>query len=483
MHTLNARLSGKIALPALFVLLVYSAVFFRERMLYSDAAYILYNIINHKTLWIQEHRYGSFITQFFPLAGVWLKLPLSLIVFLYSISFNLFYFVSGMILFRLRQYNFLLLLAFYLTACATETFYWSNNEVHQGICWMLLTFGFLFYAVENGKSNALIIPVYTTLAFLALSSHPIVIVVTAGMFVFFFLDGQVFHRDKRTLLWVLIVLAMTGLKTYLSATGSYDKAKMGMMARYVLDGDPFKVLRNPTFTSFARFAVQDYWQALALFAAGLAYLLSRKKYRLAAWTLLSVLAYLVCVSIVYPASGYRYYLESEWMAVSLFALLPFCRFVLPQLNLRFAGILLLTFFSLRTLQILESRERFSNRFKAVARIARSLQQEHVPKAIIRQYGEDSALRNTLMLSWGLPCETLLLSAMEQKDRPVTALLSFTPQFTRQKLEGSETRDFINPFWNQWYTELNRDYFRFDTTKPYIVLDGALQKNTVPENTD
>lgn len=483
MHTLNARLSGKIALLALFVLLVCSAVFFRERMLYSDAAYILYNIINNKTLWIQEHRYGSFITQFFPLAGVWLKLPLSLIVFLYSISFNLFYFVSGLVLYRLRQYHFLLLQAFYLTACATETFYWSNNEVHQGICWMLLAFGFLFYAVENGKRNALILPVYTILAFLALSSHPIVIIVTAGLFIFFFLDGQVFHRDKRTLLWMLIALALIGLKTYLSATGPYDKAKMGMMARYVLKGDPFKVFGNPTFTAFMRFTVQDYWQALVLFAAGLAYMLQQKKYLLTAWALLSVLAYLVCVSIIYPAYGHRYYLESEWMAVSLFALLPFCRFVLPELNLRFAGILLFTFFSFRLVQILASRDRFDQRFKTIAHITHTLQQEHIPKAIIRQYEGDQALQHTLMLSWGLPCETLLLSAMEQKDQPVTALLSFTPQFTRQKLEGSETRDFISPFWNQWYTELNRDYFRFDTTKPYIVLDGMLKKHTVPENTD
>src|SRR5690606_38236002 len=100
----------------------------------------------------------------FPLAGVWLKLPLTLIVLLYSASFNLFYLVSGIVLFRLKQYHFLLLLAFYLTACATETFYWSNNEVHQGICWMLLTFGFLFYAVENGKSNAFIVPAYIVLA-------------------------------------------------------------------------------------------------------------------------------------------------------------------------------------------------------------------------------------------------------------------------------------------------------------------------------
>lgn len=449
-------------------------------MLYSDAAYILYNIINNKTLGIQEHRYGSFITQVFPLTAVWLKLPLTFVVFLYSVSFNLFYLVSGWVLYRLRQYGFLLLLAFYLTACATETFYWSNNEVHQGICWMLLTFGFLFYAVENGKSNQFILPGYTILAFLALSSHPIVIVLTAGIFLFFFLDGQVFHRDKRTLLWVLIAVAMIGLKSYLSATGSYDKTKMGMMVRYVLGKDPLQVFHNPTFTSFTRFAVQDYWQALVLFIAGLAYMLSRKKYLLTACTLLSVLAYLTCVSIVYPAYGYRYYLESEWMAISLFALLPFCRFVLPELNTRFAGILLFTFFSLRMVQILESRERFSNRFKTVAHITHTLQQKHVPKAIIRQYEGDSTLRNTLMLSWGLPCETLLLSAMEHKDQAVTALLSFTPEFTRQKLEGSETRDFISPFWNQWYTELNQDYFHFDTTKPYIVLDGRLVVDTVQE---
>jgi hypothetical protein len=473
MHTLNARLSGKIALSALFALLVCSAVFFKERMLFSDSAYILYNIINNKALLIQEHRYGSFITQAFPLAGVWMKLSLTAILFLYSISFNLFYLVSGIVLFRMRQYLFLLLLAFYLTACVTETFYWSNNEVHQGICWMLLTFGFLFYAVQNGKSNTLVLPVYTLLAFLALSSHPIVIIVTTGIFIFFFLDGQVFHRDKRTVGLVLIAIALIGLKTYMSATGAYDKTKMGMLLRYSTGRSISGVFTGPTFVSFMSYAVRDYWQALILFAAGLAYMLLQKKYLLLAWGIVSVFAYLVCVSIVYPEYGFRYYMESEWMAVSLFALLPFCRFVLPELNTRFAGILLFTFFSLRLVQILNSGDAFKSRFRTIEHITHTLQEEQIPKAIIRQYDGDTALHSTLMLSWGLSCETLLLSSMEQKGKTVTALFSFTPQFTQEKLKGSETRDFINPFWSQWYTELNRDYFNIDTTRPYIVLDGNL----------
>ncbi len=61
---------------AIGALLLLSLVFYRERMLFIDAPHILFRISNNGALQITEHRYGSFITQLFPLAGSWLHLPL-----------------------------------------------------------------------------------------------------------------------------------------------------------------------------------------------------------------------------------------------------------------------------------------------------------------------------------------------------------------------------------------------------------------------
>src|SRR4051794_9292145 len=45
------------------ILLIGAAYFSLERILFSDASYILFRLINLNSLQIQEQRYGSFITQ------------------------------------------------------------------------------------------------------------------------------------------------------------------------------------------------------------------------------------------------------------------------------------------------------------------------------------------------------------------------------------------------------------------------------------
>src|SRR5689334_1506138 len=86
-------------IASLFVVLLIGAfVFSLERILFCDASYILFRIVNFDTLQIQEHRYGSFITQGFPLIAAKLHLPLSAIVVLYSISFNLLYLAVALLL-------------------------------------------------------------------------------------------------------------------------------------------------------------------------------------------------------------------------------------------------------------------------------------------------------------------------------------------------------------------------------------------------
>ena len=476
MDTLNARLFSKIAIAALTVLLVFSAVFYLQRIIFSDASFILYNIINSGKFSIQEHRYGSFITQMFPLISSHAKLPLNIVIFLYSISFNLFFLFTALVLHRIRQYDFVLLLAFYFTACVTETFYWSNNEVHQGIAWMLLTFGFLFYAHEKNKKNLFILPLFTVLAFLALFSHPIIIIVSAAIFLYYFLEKKVFFWDRQTLIYLVIIIFLVAAKTYLSATGSYDKSKMGTLAHSIAIKNFIKVFGSSTAHDFVKSCIQDYWQFLLFFCSGIMFLLLQKRYKILAWTLVTVLVYFMCICIIYPESEYKFYIESEWMSISIFALLPFVRFVLPAINVKVAACLILAFFSMRLIQILNSSEKFTERLNEVKRITQVLQKNNIPKAIIENTGNNHKMLSTLTMSWGLPLETLIYSNIDRSKMPVTAIL--VPQSdVKNKLKESGTHDYINPFWNQWHTELNADYFHIDTSKPYVVLTDSLTLKT------
>jgi len=161
--------------------------------------------------------------------------------------------------------------------------------------------------------------------------------------------------------------------------------------------------------------------------------------------------------------------------MTLLALLPFVYFALPRMNLILAGLLLLIFFTMRLIQIGNSSDKFEKRITEIRRITTALQERGIPKAMIERHQND-AIHNTLMMSWGLPYETLILSSMDGKNKPVTALLLFEDEI-KGKLARITEKDFVSPFWEQSYTKLNARYFRIDTIRPYVVMYDSFNINT------
>ncbi|HTN16266.1 MAG TPA: hypothetical protein VL092_01195, partial [Chitinophagaceae bacterium] len=185
--------------------------------------------------------------------------------------------------------------------------------------------------------------------------------------------------------------------------------------------------------------------------------------------------YCSLVCLVYPVCDLKFYIESEWMPMTLLALLPFVWFALPRMNLIIAGLLLLTFFTMRLIQIGNSSDKFEKRITEIRRITTALQERGIPKAMIERHQND-AIHSMSTMSWGLPYETLILSGMDGKNKPVTALLLFEDEI-KGKLARITEKDFVSPFWEQSYTKLNARYFRIDTIRPYVVLNDSFNINT------
>src|SRR5690606_11941303 len=151
-HWRNFSWAYYLSLGFIFILLVFSLLFYKERMLFVDPAWIVFNIINKGKLIIAENRYGAFITQIFPYFGSKLGLSLKSILILYSASFYLFYFFTAYIIgFKWKQEVFAILLALYLGVFVSDVFYWPNNEVHQGIAWMFLFLA--YYQFKRGQKK------------------------------------------------------------------------------------------------------------------------------------------------------------------------------------------------------------------------------------------------------------------------------------------------------------------------------------------
>src|SRR6185437_30742 len=101
-----------IAIAALAVQVVLSVIFYKERVLFADASYVIFNLINDMHLFVLNDRWGSFITEVPPYIAIKLHLPIQQILFVYALSFNSFVFIiAAIISYMHRQYKLVILLA------------------------------------------------------------------------------------------------------------------------------------------------------------------------------------------------------------------------------------------------------------------------------------------------------------------------------------------------------------------------------------
>jgi hypothetical protein len=195
-------------------------------MLFIDAPHILFRIINDGTLQVTEHRYGSFITQVVPWVGVKLHFSLKSIMLLYSVSFYLFYLsIMSLLVFRYRAYTAAVVLALYYTLLVSDTFYWPNNEVHQGIAWLALAYTLLSRSLRKEQLRPLQIVLPAILFFIAIWTHPLVGII--AIYVLPFALRTVYkHRKPLALAVAAVVVGLVAVKWYQGMHHGYDSAKI-----------------------------------------------------------------------------------------------------------------------------------------------------------------------------------------------------------------------------------------------------------------
>ena len=458
------------SLIALSILLLGAVVFYKERMVFSDAAHIVFYEINQGKLQIQVERYGAFITQIWPLLGSKLNLSLKAILILYSLSFNVFYLAVALILFRFRDYQLVILMALYFTLFVSDSYFWTNNEVHQGITWMFLMLGTIQYLYTRFRTHGplfhlVALVTFIPLALLSIYSHPLVMISTIFLWVFLALSGnERFFSRKSSIPYAVIIMAISGLKYFTSKQNWYDGNKF----EPVLDAGVPEILG--TFTSamadnFWQGIIYNYFFLPLLFVAGIYLLVKKREYILATFTVAACVGYFVLVCLTFHEDR-RFYMESEWMTLAILGTAPFVYYVLPQMHWRYAITLLSFILIVRIGFIGYSSTIFTSRTEKINGIVERMKQRAITKAIIKR--EDDRLENELLMGWGLPLETLYMSILNNEDT-LRTMAYFSQEEVDRVDSGSSSSVFLAPFASFSYEELNRNYFPLDTTTSYSIL--------------
>jgi len=444
-------------------LLILALLFWKERALFVDASYILFRIVNLDELQIQEHRYGSFITQAFPLFAARLHLPVTAVVLLYSISFNLFYFLAGwLVTYRLRQPLLGVLMLFYYLLMVSDSFYWTNNEVHQGIAWMFIMLAALLYFGEKRVRPLLFLPFFFLLSFLAIFTHPLVIFPLGFLWTLLYLQPSWPFGRAWTAVFTTIILVLAYIKYRLStgaASSHYDVEKLEAV-KQVNSAVLKQALTSPMIKELAQRTIWNYWLLPILSIAGIIAAIRKKAWIQTGLALAFSGIYIVLVCLTFR-DFIPFYTESEWMAGSIIFTALFVFYLLPALPARWATALVAAIVLVRIGYIGFASEKFvARRYWLEAGLER-MRQSGATKGLVPETSNNQKL---LIMNWGVPSETMIASALAGEYPQRTFVVK--PAAELQAGVQTDNKEMIAPFEVIRLSRLNTPYFQFDTAQNY-----------------
>jgi hypothetical protein len=452
----------------LFVVLLGGAIYFSlERILFCDASFMLMRIVNYGSLQIQEHRYGSFITQAFPLIGSRLGFSLQTLVILYSASFNIFYLsVALLLIYKFRETGLALLMAFYFLLFSTDSFFWTNNEVHQGIAWMFLFFGTISWMKRQKVSRFIYIPAFILLSFISLFTHPLVVFPFVFLWIVSILEKKWTFNKFEILGYSLLIAMICYLKYHLStteATSFYDVEKL-QHTKHISMQKLSAAFSSPLAKEIAIKMITDYWMVTALFVAGIVSAARQKKFLVLALTTIFTTVYFAAIFLTF-SDFLRFYMESELMPLSILATTPFVLYVIPRMKAKLSLTITGGIFLARLATIGMASEVWTDRKDWIMGTLDEMRAKNIPKAIIY---ENELNKKILIMNWGIPAESMVASAL-RGDKPQLTFVVGEPGQIKARLPHTE-RQMIGSFENFYNWQLNQRYFLFDTTSSYRILE-------------
>lgn len=447
------------------VLNIFAFLFYKERMVFNDAAFHLFAILEKNDFAFQNHRYVATLTQSFPLMASRLGLSLTTVAILYSLSFEIVYFIVFLILITVFK-NRLLALAFLLfsTLMVRHTFFWCLSEVVQGAAVYFIYLAFWFKSIDSGRYksgffNSLIM--FILLALLVFS-HPLMpfCVLYGSAFFFLFYRKADLSIRKSILIHGIAYVLMYVLRSLLLRTSNDTYASSGLISGLKLFPH---YLNIPANAKFAHYFICDYtFVSILAVVIGLYYLVKRE-YLFFILFCVSFIGYAFMVNISDINGPEQYYVEYRYLYLSVFVILPFVYQLLPEIkNLRIRALAIALPVLMSLIFIFNLHPTYIKRTIWHRDLMNSTSHLKNKKLIL---APDDGMLDSLKMLWGVSYEMWLISTIETGESRSVIVEEQAGQYEDAT---KQTQEFQTPWGQLWYAGLRSDYMRFtDTTTSYI----------------
>jgi hypothetical protein len=496
------------------VLTLMAFAFFKERTLILDASLQSYHILKNNDFAIQVNRFGAAMTQIFPLMASRFGGSLRTILMAYSLGFVLVHWLMFWLCDRvLKQKEMAFGIVLFNVFLVNNTFFWAQNEVIQAI-----SLGFVFWSLllRRGSFAAfrwfdypLTLGILITLVFF----HPLMLFPFAFMSAYFFIDnyeknkavnGSVnrlsfFTSSSEGPLSIALILtsffgflAISFLKNNLMPNFYDTTTSTRIVLHETLLNFILRIQEVPSYKDFMSHLWSDFaLLPIVLTALTVFYLIKKSIFKLLLiW--LSLIVYIVIVLISYREGGSWFHIESQYLPMSIFLIVPLIWEFIPEISdFRFqiskiseamnpasgivgtwnltSGILGITItiaVLFRLFDIYQTHDFYEKRTAYIGELLEKTKKLNGNKFAVEERLID---RTKLMQSWGFEYESLYYSALQSPDS-VRNIAIFNNKSEIQWQLGPEYTP-KRMFNSTPYRDLNQRLFhQTDTINPFIFLE-------------
>jgi hypothetical protein len=429
-------------------------LFYNERLAF-DASHYLVELINTKAPFVAHGRYIGVVSQFLPLAGIYLHLSLETLKQLYSIGDVLYYFTIFLLIllyFKDSANGLALILTLCLSVCFT--FYCPVSELLQGLALLCLWNAMLYYNFPR-KSLFIIL-----VLFLLLTAHPLMFIPVGFVLIRYLLSKNTFSGDY---LLMGFYLGITILKFITLDT--YDHQK----AFYPIVFNDYSALGNLSdlryIGSFIKMLFVEQTAVMVIFLLTLFFGLRQRRPIKILLTFSSVVFFLLVIIATHRFTGLSNYSERMLLPLSSIVVIAFVDVIMRESKLiKRVGLLLCTALVLFRLEVIHLAARpYVLRLEQLNELVGQAQTLGLSKVIV----EDDKLEQVSFAytGWCVPLETMLLSSTNNR----TTISMAMQKEHIQRIKDSN-RHVADNQWIKWTEiilfdkDVSQEYFRMKSGK-------------------
>jgi hypothetical protein len=389
-----------------------------------------------------------------------LHLPLRTILVNYSIGYIVYYGIVFLLIAYVFKNKWLAIiqLGFYIWF-ASDTFYWMQSELQQGISFLVLYISILIFYSEKNRSQAIwivsIVMLPTCLFF-----HPLMIFSVIFVLIYIYFIERCISTST-FFLQVAIALIAILIKQYFFANAYDQKHMEGLTNFFVLFPNYFK---TQSFKNFLLYVKLDYFVWL-LFTCMVFYKLwVAGKRKAVLFTSLFALAYLVIINVTNKYGGEKFYFDNMYAPVGLFLSIGIFvsgRFIFEKHPRLLFVLLAVTI--IRIVMVYRTHTIYSNRIAWHKEMIIYCRKTNNAKLYLTP---NDSLNKILIMNWGVAYESLLLSSLDE-NKGVSYFFT-TPASLDTLRKYSNKIYFITAFEKIQQSKLPKEYFNLPFTQYCII---------------